>query len=202
VLGPVSLTLRAGRVAFLTGGNGSGKTTLLKLVTGLYWPESGEIQINGKSLAVEEREYLRSLITAVYDDYHLFAELLPESLRSQIVDAKAMLVRFKLDGLVKIDSPGEWKMPKLSRGQRKRLALVNAVLEDRPILVFDEWAADQDPHFKKMFYREILPELRARGKAVLVITHDEQYFDAADDHLMLQDGKEMTVEPVLARSAA
>jgi putative pyoverdin transport system ATP-binding/permease protein len=201
-LGPVSLTLRAGRVVFLTGSNGSGKTTLLKLVTGLYWPQSGEIEIDGRPIAADEREHLRSLITAVYDDYHLFAELLPESLRSQVVDANAMLVRFKLDGLVKIDSPGEWKMPKLSRGQRKRLALVNAVLEDRPILVFDEWAADQDPHFKKMFYREILPELRRRGKAVLVITHDEQYFDTADEHIVLQDGKEMSVNAALAQSAA
>jgi len=57
------------------------------------------------------------------------------------------------------------------------------------VYLFDEWAADQDPVFKKVFYTQLLPELKARGKAVLVISHDERYFGAADRVIRLDYGK-------------
>jgi putative ATP-binding cassette transporter len=77
----------------------------------------------------------------------------------------------------------------LSQGQRRRLALLTAYLEDRPFYVFDEWAADQDPHYKQIFYTELLPELRARGKGVAVITHDDRYFHLGDRIVKLHDGQ-------------
>ncbi|SDM20561.1 putative ATP-binding cassette transporter [Franzmannia pantelleriensis] len=70
-----------------------------------------------------------------------------------------------------------------------------AYLEDRPFLVFDEWAADQDPLFKEVFYREVLPELKRMGKAVLVISHDDRYFPLADRLVRLESGKLRLAEP-------
>jgi putative ATP-binding cassette transporter len=187
-LGPISLMLRPGVVTFLTGGNGSGKTTLVKLIVGLYWPDGGEITIDGQPICSSDREQLRSLFTAVFDDYHLFEEVLPNRQSADLANLTSILDRFKLSGKTNVGKDGRVTNLKLSRGQRKRLALVNATLEDRPILVLDEWAADQDPYFRALFYCQILPELRAAGKAVLVISHDEQYFDAADEMIVLQDG--------------
>jgi len=73
----------------------------------------------------------------------------------------------------------------LSRGQRKRLALLAAYLEDKPIMIFDEWAENQDPEFKQVFYNQLLPELKSRGKLVIVITHEAQFFHLADRVLKL-----------------
>ena len=84
---------------------------------------------------------------------------------------------------------GVFSTTRLSRGQRKRLALVTAYLEDRPIYLFDEWAADQDPLFRRVFYQRLLPELKRRGKTVVAVTHDDRYFDAADQLIKLEEGK-------------
>ena len=89
----------------------------------------------------------------------------------------------------------------LSQGQRRRLALLGALLEDRPICIFDECAANQDPAFKQMFYQELLPELRAAGKALLVISHDENHFDIADRVIRLQDGRVFEESPQRIGSA-
>ena len=67
--------------------------------------------------------------------------------------------------------------------------MVVAYLEQRPFLVFDEWAADQDPVFKEVFYRQLLPELKAAGKTVFVISHDDKYFDCADKLLRMEHGQ-------------
>jgi len=191
-LGPLSINLQAGKITYLVGGNGSGKSTFLKLGTGLYWPDSGEIKIDGRTIAKDEREQLRAMFTAIYDDYHLFEEVLPyDETRFTEADIRAILARFKLDKHIKLVD-GAFSVPPLSRGQRKRVALLNAFLDDRPVFVFDEWAADQEPYFKNLFYRSILPELKQRGKAVLVITHDDQYFDAADEIVRLQNGRIVT----------
>jgi putative pyoverdin transport system ATP-binding/permease protein len=74
----------------------------------------------------------------------------------------------------------------LSTGQRKRLAMIALVLERRPICIFDEWAADQDVHFRQKFYQVILPWLKSQGKTVIAVTHDERYFDAADQRIHLE----------------
>jgi putative ATP-binding cassette transporter len=106
------------------------------------------------------------------------------------LDARAArwLEALELAGVVHVRD-GALSSVDLSRGQRKRLALLTALLEDRPIYVFDEWAADQDPHFKQVFYRQLLPELRARGKAVVVISHDDRFFDIADRLIELDGGQ-------------
>lgn len=188
VLGPLHLTFPAGELVFLVGGNGSGKSTLAKIVTGLYPPEAGEIRLDGHPVTHANRDDYRQLFSVVFADFYLFDSLL--GLQTPRLDARAedYLARLHLRHKVKV-ADGRLSTTALSQGQRKRLALLTAYLEDRPFYVFDEWAADQDPLFKETFYRHLLPELRDRGKTVLVITHDDRYFHLADRVLKLDYGQ-------------
>ncbi|KXK07309.1 MAG: ABC transporter ATP-binding/permease protein YojI [Nitrospirae bacterium] len=187
-LGPIDLTFRPGEVTFLVGGNGSGKTTLALLLLGLYRPESGRILLDGVPIDDSNREAYRQLFSTVFSDFHLFDSLL--GLEQDNLDgvARVYLERLQLDTKVRIEG-GSFSTQALSQGQRKRLALLTAYVEDRPFYLFDEWAADQDPLFRKVFYTELLPDLKARGKAVLVITHDDRYFSRADRCVRLDVGR-------------
>jgi putative ATP-binding cassette transporter len=192
LLGPIDLTLERGELVFLIGGNGSGKTTLAKLITGLYTPERGEIRLDGDVVTHDNREAYRQQFSAVFSDFHLFDSLLgapsDPATRARI---QRYLVRLHLDRKITI-TDGRFSTTRLSHGQRKRLALLAAYIEDRPFYVFDEWAADQDPAFKAVFYEQLLPDLKRLGKAVIVITHDDRYFHAADRILRLESGQLIT----------
>ncbi len=185
-LGPLNLTLTAGKLVFIIGGNGSGKSTLAKLLTGLYIPEAGEIRLDGYLIDDTNREWYRQHFSAVFSDFYLFEKFL--GLHEIDKQVQEYLVKLQLEHKVKVEN-GRLSTTNLSQGQRKRLALLTAYLEDRPIYLFDEWASDQDPIFKKTFYEELLPELKSKGKAVLVISHDEQYFGAADQIVRLDYGQ-------------
>jgi putative ATP-binding cassette transporter len=188
MLGPIDLTLRPGELVFFTGGNGSGKTTLAKLLVGLYAPESGEILLDGKPITEENRDYYRQIFSVVFSDFYLFDSLL--GMESQELDEHALEYLKQLQLTQKVEvKEGVLSTTKLSQGQRKRLALLTAYLEDRPIYLFDEWAADQDPLFKHVFYYELLPELKARGKTVLVISHDDRFYEVGDRIIKLDYGK-------------
>ena len=187
--GPIDLTFKPGELTFLVGGNGSGKTTLAKLLVGLYAPEGAEVRVDGQAITDANRIQYRQLFSAVFSDFYLFESLLGIGSARNDLDARAnaLLAKLHLDHKVKIVN-GAFSTRELSQGQRKRLALVVAYLEDRPFYLFDEWAADQDPVFKAVFYQELLPELAARGKAVLAITHDDRYFHLADRCIKLENG--------------
>jgi len=187
-LGPIDLTFYPQELVFIIGGNGSGKSTLAKLITGLYIPEAGEIWLDEQLISQQNREWYRQHFAVVFSEFYLFEELL--GLNNPDLDTKAQeyLKLLQLDHKVKVEH-GKLSTTALSQGQRKRLALLTAYLEDRPIYLFDEWAADQDPVFKEIFYHQLLPELRDRGKTVLVITHDDLYFHAADRIIKLEYGQ-------------
>jgi putative pyoverdin transport system ATP-binding/permease protein len=187
-LGPIDLTLYPGERVFVAGGNGSGKTTLAKLLTGLYVPDSGTVRKDGHVVGDAEREAYRQLFSAVFYDFHLFERLMGIEAAAVDEHAQDYLRRLHLERKVRVEG-GAFSTLELSQGQRKRLALLAAYLEDRPFYLFDEWAADQDPVFKEIFYRQLLPELKARGKTVIVISHDDRYYSAADRLLRLEDGK-------------
>ena len=187
-LGPLDLHLEPGEIVFLIGGNGSGKTTLAKLIAGLYTPKSGEIRLDGQPITDRNREHYRQFFSVVFSDFFLFEQLLGLDAPGGDDLARQYLVRLGLDHKVRIEG-NRLSTTELSHGQRKRLALLTAYLEDRPFYVFDEWAADQDPAFKEIFYHRLLPELRARGKAALIISHDEHYYDAADRIVKLDYGR-------------
>ena len=187
-LGPIDLQFHAGEITFLIGGNGSGKTTLAKLLVGLYPPEEGRIILNGITINDINRDYYRQFFSTIFSDFHLFDRLLETSHGKDLDDkGNQLLAKLHLQNKVKVQD-GAFTTLTLSQGQRKRLALVVAYLENRPFLVFDEWAADQDPVFKEIFYYELLPELRAMGKAILVISHDDRYFHLADRLIRMENG--------------
>jgi putative ATP-binding cassette transporter len=187
-LGPINLRFRPGELVFLVGGNGSGKSTLAKIISGLYAPEAGEIRLDGKPVTDENRDDYRQLFSAVFADFYLFDNLLGLHSKNLDEQARTYLEQLHLGHKVKVKE-GVLSTTAVSQGQRKRLALLTAYLEDRAFYLFDEWAADQDPYFKDVFYTQLLPELKARGKTVLVISHDDKYFNVADRIVKLDYGK-------------
>lgn len=187
-LGPIDLTLRRGELVYLTGKNGSGKTTLAKLITALYAPEAGAIYFDEQVIDDERRESYRQNFSMLFSDFFLFEDLLGLESANLDEQARAYLVQLQLDHKVTVKD-GRLSTTNLSQGQRKRLALLNAFLEDRPIYIFDEWASDQDPMFRDVFYYQLLPALKARGKTVIVISHDDRYYHLGDRLIRLEYGQ-------------
>jgi putative ATP-binding cassette transporter len=184
---PFNFALKKGEIVFLVGGNGSGKSTVLKLITGLYQTSGGRILFNGQPVDANNLADYRHLFATIFTDFFLFKRLL--GMRDIDQDRIDQLLRkFELTGKTNIID-GEVTNRSLSTGQRKRLALILATLEDKAVYIFDEWAADQDPVFRRYFYEEILPELKAQGKTILAVTHDDHYFHLADRVLMMEYGK-------------
>ncbi|GIQ69573.1 hypothetical protein XYCOK13_23970 [Xylanibacillus composti] len=200
-VGPIDYEFRSGEITFITGGNGSGKSTLAKLLTGLYTPTSGDILINGRKATSEA---LSQHYSAIYSDFHLFEKLYGMEADGRQDQLNTYLQQLQLSDKVSF-ADGAFSTIQLSTGQRKRLALVISYLEDRPIYLFDEWAADQDPEFRTFFYRTLLPELKERGKCIIAITHDDRFFDCADYRIKMDMGKMSELKPALdgqQRSAA
>jgi putative ATP-binding cassette transporter len=183
-LGPLDLDLRKDEVVFITGGNGSGKSTLMKLLTGLYGPTSGLVLVDGAAWHIEDQ---RGLFSTVFTDFHVFDSVAgaPAFDRAR---AEALLDTLHLSAFVRVTDRG-FSAARLSAGRRKRLALAQALLEDRPILVLDEWTADQDPDFRTEFFDSVIPALKRRGLTVIAVTHDERFFDRCDRLLRLTDGR-------------
>lgn len=201
-LGPIDLELRKGELVFIVGANGAGKTTLVKLVLGLYAPTDGEILLDGERVTPERQEDYRQLFSTVLSDFYLFDELVAPGQESTSLESQAArhLERLGLGRKVSIQD-GRLSTTDLSTGQRKRLALLHAYLEERPVIVLDEWAADQDPGFRERFYTELLPELRERGHLLVVISHDDRHFAMADRVLRMREGR-LVEEPCLRAAHA
>ena len=186
-IGPLNLTLKAGELVFIVGGNGSGKSTLAKLITGLYNPDAGELRLDDQLIVDTNREWYRQHFSAIFSDFYLFERLIAAEALTVDEQALTYLKKLELEQKVSVQD-GQLSTLALSQGQRKRLALLAAYLEDRSIYLFDEWAADQDPVFRDVFYTQLLAELKQRGKTVLVISHDDHYFHLADRVIKLDQG--------------
>lgn len=188
-VGPINLTIHRGELLFLIGGNGSGKSTLAMLLTGLYQPQSGEILLDGKALSAEKPEDYRKLFSAVFTDVWLFDRLLgPEGQQADPALVEKWLAHLQMSHKLELQD-GKILNLKLSKGQKKRVALLLALAEERDIILLDEWAADQDPHFRREFYQVLLPLMQAMGKTIFAISHDDHYFIHADRLLEMRDGK-------------
>lgn len=185
----LNLTFNKGEIIFITGGNGSGKSTFLHLLLGLYTPSKGVIKVDEQEVHAAQLDSYRDKITMVLPDFYLYRELLDA--KGDPVDretANTLLAQFQLDHKLSVDEEG-FSATQFSQGQRKRLALIASILEDKDIYVLDEWAADQDPHFRALFYQELLPWLKSQGKTVIAVTHDDKYFHLADRHIKFDQGQ-------------
>ncbi|HIB3282806.1 TPA: multidrug ABC transporter permease/ATP-binding protein [Klebsiella oxytoca] len=209
-VGPINLTLRRGELVFLIGGNGSGKSTLAMLLTGLYQPVSGQILVDGKPMAADKPEDYRKLFSAVFTDVWLFDRLLgPEGKAADPALVEKWLGYLQMNHKLRLDD-GKILDLKLSKGQKKRVALLLALAEDRDIIMLDEWAADQDPHFRREFYQVLLPLMKEMGKTLFAISHDDHYFQHADRLLEMRGGqlseltgneRELATRDAVARTA-
>jgi putative ATP-binding cassette transporter len=187
-LGPLSFALRPGELVFIVGGNGSGKSTFVKLLVGLYELSAGSRWLGAHRVDEQSLARYREQFSVIFSDPFVFAGLHGLNDANVTQRATAYLAQLQIAHRVQIEQH-RFSTTELSSGERKRLALIVAYLEDRPICVFDEWAADQDPEYKRIFYEMLLPELRARGKAVVVITHDDRYFHHGDRVIKLDEGR-------------
>ena len=190
VVGPIDLTLHRGELVFLIGGNGSGKSTLARLLTGLYRPQNGQVLVDGQALVTErDWQQFRQRLSTVFTDFHLFDRLLgPNGDDPDPALVETWLQRLQMKHKLLFEG-NRVTNPRLSQGQRKRLAMLLAVAEQRNFLLLDEWAADQDPQFRRTFYQELLANLRQMGVTVLAISHDDTYFARADRLLEMKAGR-------------
>ena len=189
-LGPLNFSIGQGEIILIAGGNGSGKTTLMKLLCGLYAPHKGQILLNHIPITQDNTNWFREHLAVVFSDFHLFENLIGMVGSPENHQVGLFQKELHLDNKVTLREKS-FTFDGLSHGQRRRLALLIAFIDDRPIYLFDEWAADQDPYFKDFFYHKFLPELKARGKSAIVITHDDRYFHVGDRVVKMENG-EMT----------
>ena len=187
-VGPLDLEIKAGETLFIVGGNGSGKSTLLRLLTALYYPPSGAILLDGVALSSQNLQEYRNLFSIIFTDYHLFSRIYGLD-RIDPEEVRGLLLQFELEQKIGLVDGNRWTSTSLSTGQRKRIALIVSIVQRKPIIVFDEWAADQDPIFRRYFYEVLLPELKASGKTIIAATHDDRYFHLADRVLRMEFGQ-------------
>lgn len=186
-LGPVDLKINKGEVIFIVGGNGSGKSTFINVLTGLYKPSHGEIYLNGKR-SEDINENLEDSFAAVFTNNYIFSNNYDDYSLENNEEYQRLLEVMKLDEVV-TDDKEESARRNFSKGQSKRMSMIFALLEQKPILILDEWAADQDPHFRKYFYEELIPRLKNEGKTIVAVTHDDAYFHEADRIIKFDYGK-------------
>lgn len=202
ILKQVNLTLNKGDVVFLIGSNGSGKSTLAKVLTGIFAPTSGEMTLDGRLITEANRAQYRQLFSAIFSDQHIFKQLIGKDGSAVDMDlVQHWQHRLQLQNKVSIDGD-KLSTDKLSQGQRKRLAMLTTVAEQKDILLLDEWAADQDPAFRRVFYQHLIPELKALGKTLFIISHDDSYFEHADRLLLMKQGKLVELDPEQRKQAS
>lgn len=186
-LGPVNLDINQGEVLFVVGGNGSGKSTFINILTGLYEPTKGNILLNSTTDINIKSDFQNSM-TTVFTNNHIFSNNYDDYKLEDNEEYKRLLETMQLDTVV-TDDKEESARRSFSKGQSKRMSMIFALLEKKSILVLDEWAADQDPHFRKYFYEELIPRLKEEGKTIVAVTHDDAYFHLADRIVKFDSGK-------------
>ncbi|AXP09355.1 multidrug ABC transporter permease/ATP-binding protein [Campylobacter hepaticus] len=186
-LNPVNIELKKGELVFLIGKNGSGKSTFCMLLTGLFKASKGRIYLDNMLINDDNLDQYKALISTVFSDFHLFTKTLSKEEFASEEKIAFWLKFLELQDKTKIQDH-DLSLTQLSTGQKKRLAMFIALLEERDILVLDEWAADQDPVFRRFFYKKLLPLLKNQGKTIFAITHDDTYFDMADRILLANNG--------------
>jgi len=199
ILDTLSLNLRAGEMAGISGRSGEGKTTLVNVITGLLKPQSGEIRIDGQ--AVEGQDRRRLTVTAGYVPQNAF--LLNDTVRANIafgvpsdqVDDKKILdslQKAQLEGTIAtlphaLDTVVGERGGTLSGGERQRVGIARALYFDRDILILDEATAALDMETEAAFCA-VLNALKGL-KTVIVISHRPGPLAVCDTVYEMRDGK-------------
>lgn len=184
----LSAVFNAGEINFITGKNGCGKSTLIKLLSGLYFPQTGTITLNNIAVNQYNLLWYRNHFSIIFSDFHLFDKIYGVDCKAKTDQINFWLEKFQLKEVISINH-GKFSTLNLSSGQKKRLALLIAFLEDKPIYILDEWASEQDPFFKHLFYNELIFELKRKHKCVIIVSHDDHYYHLADKLFVLNDGQ-------------
>lgn len=195
----VSLSVDAGELVALYGPSGSGKSTLLMLAAALLAPDAGTVRFQGRDLAwlspIEVSDYQRCGVGFVYQSFHLLPgvpavenaaiKLLASnvSLREARRESIPWLKRVGLAG--RLDHPPE----RLSMGERQRVAIVRALINEPPLLLADEPTGSLDSHRSAEIMALLAGLCRERKTGVLLVTHDAEAAAVADRVLTLRDGK-------------
>ncbi|ASW74375.1 cyclic peptide transporter [Chryseobacterium piperi] len=185
-LSNINLNIQKGEVIFIVGGNGSGKSTFINILTGLYDHKEGEITLNDERL--QSKKVLQGLISPVFTDNYVFSHNYDHYQLENNKKYESLLELMEMQKVVS-NTKEESARRNFSKGQSKRMSLIFALLEERPVLVLDEWAADQDPHFRKYFYEVLVPKFKKEGKTIIAVTHDDAYFKQADRIIKFDYGK-------------
>lgn len=186
-IGKINLDIKQGEILFIVGGNGSGKSTLLKVLSGLYPITSGQLCVDNYEINAQNVQAYRELFATIMTDFHLFDRLYGiDEVDEQVV--LKLLEEMELQHKTQFVD-GRFTNINLSTGQRKRLAFISAYLENKAVYMFDEFAADQDPYFRKYFYETLLQRLKQQGKSVIAVTHDDKYFNCADRVVKMDYGQ-------------
>lgn len=194
-IGPMSMSINENEILCITGGNGSGKTTLLKLLIGLYQGSAGNISLNGTIIEEANLQNYRNQFSVSFADSFVFKDLSYLQESSLLKKSAQLIEMLELQDKISMSDLRISDID-LSFGQRGRLNLLRTILEDKPIIVFDEWAANQDPNFKRKFYYEILPLLKKEGKTIILVSHDDNYYGVADRIVKLSEGKIVSSEQI------
>ena len=177
VLDNINLTLEKGSLSLIVGGNGSGKTMLLRALSGLIFPTSGEILIDGKKLIFNEKFPVDIGIcieqNGMQSNISGFENLAYLANINKIIDEEEILRYMKLFDVYKYK---DRKFKKYSLGMKKKLALIQAVMENQDLMIFDEPLNGLDEKSIDVFVKH-LEEEKAKGKTIIIATHKQNIFE-------------------------
>ena len=186
VIDDISFDIEKGLSLAVLGNNGAGKTTVLKCVLGVLAYDSGEIMIDGLTLARHEKAY-KEKIGVVFDNGYFYENLTLEEMKKIISNAyknwdekvyQEYIKEYKLDAKQKIDT--------LSQGMKMKYALALALSHNAEILIFDEPTSGLDPKTRQLFCEEMVKQ-KNKGKCILFSTHITSDLDKIGDKIILID---------------
>ncbi|NQW04451.1 MAG: ABC transporter ATP-binding protein [Acidobacteria bacterium] len=197
ILHPTSLTIARGRIAAITGPSGSGKSTLLGLLAGLDTPTTGTVRIDDVNITDLDEEQLARLrgekIGIVFQFFHLIPSLtalenimVPLEL-SGVRDARQRASTLLAD--VELTGRGHHYPSQLSGGEQQRVAIARALANDPPLLLADEPTGNLDSATGRHVIDLLMTVHRERGRTLVLVTHDRELADMADEVIGLRDGR-------------
>jgi len=199
-LSEINLKIQEGELVVLKGSSGSGKSTILSLIAALSKPTSGEVIVDEKKISKLPDNfaslYRRDNIGFIFQKYNLIPTLSVEDnilLPLVPTNPDADELSLKLDAVMKkfhIEHKKDAIVKNLSGGEQQRVAIARANVNNPKIIIADEPTANLDEKLS-LHFKEILKELKALGKTIVVATHDPLFFDLdfVDREIQVHNGQ-------------